>query len=148
MGLDSSFQFGKSAAQVGAQVICALVLGDDAEHLLQVGDLFLIRFCLPEELLEIVSRPPFHFVKKDSLALSAVAEMAYGVVANSFAKHGKLVVQSSMPDLEGILYTSTAGSLLGEHFQIIGLGSYLQVIPNPLSDTERSLLEKAAKPAK
>jgi len=101
------------------------------------------KFSLPEELREIVSRPAFRFVKKDSLALSAVAEMAYGVVTNSFARHGKLVVQSSMPDLEGILYTNTAGSALAEQFQIIGLGSYLQVIPNELTDREKSLLEKS-----
>ena len=100
------------------------------------------RFGLPEELLQIVSRPPFRFVKKDELALSAVVELAHGVVANSFAEHGKLVLQSSMPDLEGVLYSSTAGSLFAEQFQLIGLGAYLQVIPNELSAVEQALLEK------
>lgn len=84
----------------------------------------------------------FRFVKKDSLALSAVVELAYGVVTNSFSKYGKLVIQSSMPDQEGILYTSTAGSSLTEQFQTIGLGGYLRVIPNELTDTEKALLDK------
>lgn len=117
-------------------------------HYPEVSVKIIEKFNLPEELREIVSRPIFRFVKKDSLALSAVAEMAYGVVSNSFARHGKLVVQSSMPDLEGILYTSTAGSLLAEQFQIIGLGSYLQVIPNELTETEKSLLEKTGSSSK
>lgn len=53
-----------------------------------------------------------------------------------------------MPDLEGILYTSTAGSLLAEQFQTIGLGSYLQVIANELTDTEKGLLEKYGQQSK
>jgi hypothetical protein len=125
-------------------------LGEDfiERHYPEMNVKIVEKFRLPDELLEIVSRPSFRFVKKDSLALSAVAEMAHGVVANSFSRHGKLVVQSSMPDLEGILYTSTAGSLLAEQFQTIGLGSYLQVIPNELTDTEKGLLEKYGQQSK
>ena len=70
------------------------------------------------------------------------------LLSNSFSRHGKLVVQSSLPDQEGILYTSTAGSSLAEQFQTIGLGSYLQVIPNELTDTEKSLLDKYGQQSK
>ncbi len=105
------------------------------------------KFVLPEALIEIVTRPPFRFVKKDSLALSAVVDMAHAVVEASFRKHGKLVVQSSMPDVEGIIYTSTAGSSLVEQFQIIGLGAYLKVIPSEWTDIEKRLLEKHGKQA-
>lgn len=111
-------------------------------HYPDVNVKIVAKFRLPDELLEIVSRPSFRFVKKDTLALSAVVELAYGVVTNSFSRHGKLVVQSSLPDPEGILYTSTAGSSLAEQFQTIGLGTYVQVIPNELTDTEKVLLDK------
>src|SRR3990172_4080778 len=117
-------------------------------HYPEVNVKIVEKFRLPDELLQIVSRPSFRFVKKDTLALSAVAELAYGVVTNSFSRHGKLVVQSSVPDQEGILYTSTAGSSLAEQFQTIGLGSYLQVIPNELTDTEKSRLEKYGQQSK
>jgi hypothetical protein len=103
------------------------------------------KFVLPGALIEIVTRPPFRFVKKDSLALSAVVDMAHAVVEESFRKHGKLVVQSSMPDVEGIIYTSTAGSSLVEQFQIIGLGAYLKVIQSEWTDVEKRLIEKHGK---
>lgn len=125
-------------------------LGEDfiERHYPEVNAKIVEKFRLPEELLAIVSRPPFRFVKKDSLALSAVVELAHGVVTNSFSRHGKLVIQSSVPDQEAILYTSTAGSWLAEQFQTIGLSSYLQVIPNELTDTEKALLEKYSQQSK
>ena len=105
------------------------------------------KFALPEALIEIVTRPPFRFVKKDSLSLSAVVDMAHAVVEASFRQHGKLVVQSCMPDVEGIIYTSTAGSTLVEQFQIIGLGAYLRVIQSEWTDVEKRLIEKHGKQA-
>jgi hypothetical protein len=105
------------------------------------------KFALPEALIEIVSRPSFRFVKKDSLSLSAVVDMAHAVVEASFRQHGKLVVQSCMPDVEGIIYTSTAGSTLVEQFQIIGLGAYLKVISSEWTDVEKRLIEKHGKKA-
>ncbi len=112
------------------------------QHYTEVNARIVEKFCLPEELLQIVPHPPFRFVKKETLALSSVVELACGVVATSFAKHGRLVIQSSLPDPEGVLYSSTVGSMLAEQFQVIGLGAYLLVIPNELSAVEQALLEK------
>ena len=44
--------------------------------------------------------------------------------------------------------TRSGGSSLAEQFQTIGLGSYLQVIPNELTDTEKSLLDKYGQQSK
>ncbi len=100
------------------------------------------KFALPAPVVEIVARPPFCFVKKDTLALSAVVELAHSAVEKSFARDGKWVIESCMPDPDGILYHSTAGSCIVEQFQLVGLGAYLEVIPSALTDVQRRLLEK------
>jgi hypothetical protein len=100
------------------------------------------KFELPELLREIVAGDPFSFVKKDDLSLAAIVELAHGAVERSFARHGKLVVRSHLPDPDGIVYLGTAGSALAEQFQLAGLGAYLQVIPLEFSDVQKRLLEK------
>jgi len=129
----------KQGTKLGAEFI--------ERHYPAVNRKVIEKFELPEALIEIVTRPPFRFVKKDTLALSAVVDMAHAVVEASFRQHGKLVVQSSMPDVEGVIYTSTAGSMLAEQFQIIGLGAYLKVIQNEWTDVEKRLIEKHGKQA-
>ncbi len=85
------------------------------------------RFKLPEFLKEIIFSPHFRFVE-DSLHLSAIVNLAYSIVDRSFKKHGKLVLQSPMPDLEGLV-PSTPGSIILDQFNAIGLGKYMEVIP-------------------
>ena len=111
-------------------------------HHRYIGTKVIEIFALPEVLSAIISQPHFTFVKKENLGTLAIVHMAHSVVETSFAEHGKLVFQSSMPDPEGIIYKSTAGSVLSTHFQIMGLGSYLKVIPTPYTDQEKRLLEK------
>lgn len=115
------------------------------KHHAMIGALLIEKFELPPVLGTLVDHPHFLFVKKDTLALSAVLDLAYALVEKSFSRHGKLVVQSAMPDPEGLLYSSTAGSVLSGQFQAIGLGAYLQVIPSELTEQEKRLYEKRAK---
>ena len=111
-------------------------------HHRRVGAQLIECFALPEVLGAIITQPHFTFVKKEHLGTLALVGMAHAVVTSSFAEYGKLVVQSSMPDPEGILYKSTVGSMLMSHFQIMGLGAYLKVVPTDLSEQERHLIER------
>jgi hypothetical protein len=116
-------------------------------HHRYIGTKVIETFALPEVLSAIISQPHFTFIKKENLGTLAIVHMAHSVVETSFTEHGKLVFQSAMPDPEGILYKSTVGSVLSTHFQIMGLGGYLKVIPTPYSDQEKRLLEKYAENA-
>lgn len=111
-------------------------------HHRRIGARLIQCFALPEVLAAIITQPHFTFIKKEGLGTLAMVYMAHAVVASSFAEYGKLVVQSAMPDPEGILYKSTIGSILMSHFQIMGLGAYLKVVPTDLSEQERHLLER------
>jgi len=97
---------------------------------------------LPQYLLDIIDHPHFTFIKKNSLALSAVVDLAYNVIDKSFAKHGKLIVRSSMPDPDKILYSATAGSMLTLQFQLMGLATYLRVENAKLTEQEQRYIEK------
>lgn len=110
----------------------------------RVGVKVIEKFALPEALAAIISHQHFTFVKKESLGTLAIVHMAHAVMDSSFARHGKLVVQSAMPDPEGILYKNTVGSTLMSHFQIMGLSAYLRVIPTEPTEQEKRLLEKYA----
>ncbi|MBW1701182.1 MAG: HDOD domain-containing protein [Deltaproteobacteria bacterium] len=99
------------------------------------------RWELPHSVKEIVCHPYFTFVKRDSFALSAIVDMAHFVVDKSFCEHGKLIIQSPMPDPKGILYNFTTGSLLRDQFEFIGLDSYLKVVPSELSEQEKRFCE-------
>lgn len=111
-------------------------------HHAAVGALVIEKFELPSVLVTLVNHQYFSFVKKDNLSLSAILDLAHALVERSFSRHGKLVVQSAMPDPEGFLYTSTAGSMLAGQFQAIGLGAYLQVVSAELTEQEKRLYEK------
>ena len=57
-----------------------------------------------------------HLVKKNGQDLSAVGN-------ESFTRHGKLRIQSSMPDLQGLVSQNTMGSIFKEQFCLMGIGS-------------------------
>ncbi len=113
-------------------------------HQRHIGTKVIETFALPEVLSAIISQPHFTFIKKESLGTLAIVHMSHSLVQTSFMEHGKLVFQSSMPDPEGVIYKSTVGSVISTHFQIMGLGSYLNVIATPHTEQEKRLLEKYA----
>lgn len=98
-------------------------------------------FGLPLSLSDIVYHDNFTFVKKDSLAPSAIVDLAYAIIEKSFKKYGKLRVESPMPDLEGFLYASTIGSIFESQFQTMELSPYLEVIRAELTEQEQRLLD-------
>jgi HDOD domain len=113
------------------------------EHYPSVGAKVIERFRLPQSLISIVDHQNFAFEKKESLSLSAVVHMAHAVVDQSFRRYGRLVVESMMPDPEGIIYTSTIGAILAGQFQTMDLGQYIKVIPGEYSEQEKHLLERS-----
>jgi HD-like signal output (HDOD) protein len=112
-----------------------------ARHHPWVGARVIEIFELPPVLSEIVDHPYFKFVKKDHLSLSAIIDLAYAVVDRSFARHEKFVIESVMPDPDGILYSKTAGSLIAGQFQSIGLSSYAHVVQTEYTEQEKHLYE-------
>lgn len=132
----------------------AIVLMGDAQHDMPPDAEFLERhyphvnvrliekFELPVALREIVAGAPFSFARRDDLSLAAIVALAHGAVENSFARHGKLVVRSCLPDPDGIVYASTAGSVIAEQFQLAGLGAYLEMTAIEPTDVQKRLLEK------
>jgi hypothetical protein len=109
----------------------------------RIGVLVIDKFGLPPALKGIIQHPCFTFEGKDSLAPSAISDMAYRIVDESFREHGKLIVQSAMPDPEGILYQTTVGSEILNQFISMGLGRYVRVIPTELTEVEQRLLERS-----
>ena len=109
-----------------------------------VGTKVIEKFELPQSLKSIIDHPCFTFVKKDSLDLTSVVDMAHAIVNESFAKYGKLRIKSPLPDPEGLVYQSTMGSLIKEQFNIMGIGGYLQVIEAEYTELEQRIIEKGA----
>lgn len=108
----------------------------------KIGARVIARFGLPQELAVIVDHEHFSFHKDDGLSPAAVVDLAHGIVERSFLRHGRLVIESAMPDPEGILYSRTIGSLLAGQFQSIALGAYIHVVPAALSEQEQRLYDK------
>jgi hypothetical protein len=90
------------------------------------------RFKFPEFLKETICSPYFRFIE-DSFHLSAIVNLAYSIVDRSFKIHGRLVIQSPMPDLEGLI-SNTPGSMISDQFNAIGLGEYLRIITDHEKD--------------
>ena len=107
-----------------------------------IGTKVIEKFELPQSLIKLVDHPCLTFVKKDGLDLSAVVDMAHAIVKDSFARFGKLRIQSSMPDKEGVLYSSTIGSLIKEQFNIMGIGSYMEVLETEYTELELRIIAK------
>ena len=84
-------------------------------------------FNLPEFLNEIISFSLLRF-DESSFSVSSIVDLAHSAVDKSFKKYGKFVIQSPMPDLDGILLNSP-GSILAAQLDAVGLGSFMEVIP-------------------
>jgi hypothetical protein len=108
----------------------------------RIGGLVIDKFGLPAELREIIQHPCFTFEGKDCFTSSAISDMAHSIVDASFRNHGKLLVQSAMPDPEGILYNSTIGLEIQTQFTAMGLGKYVRVISAEPTEAEQRLLDK------
>jgi hypothetical protein len=84
-------------------------------------------FKLPEFLKEVFSSSLFRF-EESSFSLAAIIDLSRLTIDNYFNKYGKLVLQSPMPDNDGVL-VSSLGSILLNHMNSVGLGEYVEVIP-------------------
>lgn len=91
---------------------------------LRVVDLF----GLPEFLNDLISFSLFRF-EENNFSISSIIDLAHSAVDKSFKKYGKFVIQSPMPDGEGVLATSP-GFILGNQLDAVGLGSFLEVVPH------------------
>jgi len=111
-------------------------------HQAYVGVKVIEKFELPESLIQIIDHPCFTFVKKNGLALSAIVDMAHAVVNECFARHGKLRIQSPMPDPQGLVYSSTMGSILKEQFNVMGIGGYIEVRETPYTEAEQRIIDR------
>ena len=91
-------------------------------------------FRLPEFLNDVISFSLFRF-GENSFSISSIIDLAHSAVDKSFKKFGKFVIQSPMPDGDGVLATSP-GFILSNQLDAVGLGSFLEVIPD-LSPQQR-----------
>ena len=91
-------------------------------------------FRLPEFLNDVISFSLFRF-EENSFSISSIIDLAHSAVDKSFKKFGKFVIQSPMPDGDGVLATSP-GFILSNQLDAVGLGSFLEVIPD-LSPQQR-----------
>jgi hypothetical protein len=87
------------------------------------------RFKLPDFLNEVLSAPVCSFTE-NSFSVRGMVQLAHTVVDKGFKKYGKFVIQSPMPDREGLV-TSTLGSIMAAQLEAVGLGAYLEIIPTP-----------------
>jgi len=92
-----------------------------------LGSKMVERFKLPEFLLEVLSSPVCNFTE-NSFNVRGVVQLAHAIVDKNFKNYGKFVIQSPMPDKEGLV-TSTLGAIMENQLDAIGLGSYLEIIP-------------------
>ncbi len=107
-----------------------------------IGGMVIRKFELPERLADLIGHPDLAFAGQDGLAPSAVVSLAQAVTERSFARHGKLVVESAMPDPEQLLYAHTIGTALTAQFQAAGLAEWLRVIASEMTSQEQYLYEK------
>lgn len=81
------------------------------------------KFHLPEYLPDMITSTTFSFGDR-SLSTSAVVKLAGYLVEKSFQDHGKLIVESPMPEEIG---DHTFGSIIADQFQAIGLRKYITI---------------------
>ncbi len=84
-------------------------------------------FGLPDFLRETITASHFH-MRTNSFSISSIVQMANAVVADHFQRHGKMVLQSPVPDADGIV-TGTQGFAMANEMDTVGLGAYLEIIP-------------------
>jgi hypothetical protein len=116
-----------------------------AHHHPWVGARLIEHYELPPVLGEIIDHAYFKFVNKDTLSHSAIVDLAYAVVDRSFTRHEKFVIESPMPDPEGLLYARTSGSIIAGQFQSIGLSDYAHVVQSEYTEQEKFLYERRKK---
>jgi hypothetical protein len=85
------------------------------------------KFKLPDFLNAILSCPVCSF-REDSFSVPGIVQLAHSLVDKSFKKYGKFVLQSPMPDADGLV-TSTYGSIIASQLDAVGLGSFLEIVP-------------------
>jgi hypothetical protein len=93
-----------------------------------LGSKIVERFKLPDFLLEVLSSPVCNFTE-NTLNIRGVVQLAHAIVDKNFKNYEKFVIQSPMPDREGLV-TSTLGSIMESQLDAIGLGSFLEIIPS------------------
>ncbi len=84
-------------------------------------------FKLPEFLKGLLSFTLFR-LEESSFSLSSIIDLAHSTVDKSFERYGKFIIQSPMPDKDGIVVASL-GSILTNQMDALGLGSYVEVLP-------------------
>ena len=93
-----------------------------------LGSKMVERFKLPDFLLEVLSSPVCNFTE-NSFNVRGVVQLAHAIVDKNFKYYGKFIIQSPMPDKEGLV-TSSLGSIMSNQMDAIGLGSFLEIIPS------------------
>jgi hypothetical protein len=93
-----------------------------------LGSKMVERFKLPDFLLEVLSSPVCNFTE-NSFNVRGVVQLAHAIVDKNFKNYGKFIIQSPMPDREGLV-TSTLGAIMENQLDAIGLGSFLEIIPS------------------
>jgi hypothetical protein len=85
------------------------------------------KFKLPDFLNTVLSCPVCSF-REESFSVPGIVQLAHSLVDKSFKKFGKFVLQSPMPDADGLV-TSTYGSIIASQLDAVGLGSFLEIVP-------------------
>jgi hypothetical protein len=86
------------------------------------------RFKLPAFLNEVL-RHPCLSLKEGSIDWPGIVSIAHSAVDQSFKKYGRMVLQSPMPDADGVV-SSSLGSIMADEMNAVGLGQYLEIIPS------------------
>jgi RNase H-fold protein (predicted Holliday junction resolvase) len=94
-----------------------------------LGSKMVERFKLPDFLREVLSSPVCNFTE-NSFNVRGVVQLAHSIVDKNFKNYGKFVIESPMPDKEGLV-TSSQGSIMSNQMDAIGLGSFLEIVPTP-----------------
>jgi len=98
-------------------------------------------FKLPEFLKEVISFSSLQ-LGENSFSISSIIELAHSAVDKSFKKFGKFVIQSPLPDEEGVVL-ATLGSDLASQLEAVGLGAYIEILPT-LSPRQKILALRQA----
>jgi hypothetical protein len=85
------------------------------------------KFKLPDFLKTVLSCQVCSF-REDSFSVPGIIQLAHSVVDKSFKKYDKFVIQSPMPDADGLVI-STYGSMIAAQLDAVGLGSFLEIVP-------------------
>jgi hypothetical protein len=83
---------------------------------------------------------------EDSFALAGIIKLAEALTEDSFAKFGKLVVRSPLPDGK-VIVERTPGSDLKKVFSILGVEEYLEIQERP-TQRQQEAAKKKKPPAK